>query len=479
MRRRYLITAMSVMATVMALIAPPAVAVAEPRPERTSTTELFDDGHTRLAGADRYQTAVRVSQMYEAGVPAVFVATGENFPDALSAAAAASLVGVPLLLTPTSQLPAEVLQEIERLAPEEIFVVGSRAVVSDSITASLSRVARTTRLQGADRYATGLKVVNRIFDTSTDAVIATGRGFADALAASGAAGAISAPVILVDGMRPSVDRQVIETLERLGVTHVHLVGGSTGAVSSGIQTQLSAHGFDVARHGGADRYLTAAAINEAFFWPGSTELVFLTTGSNFPDALAGAALAGALAAPIFVTTPGCVPGAVRESIVALGAASRIVLGGTSVVSETAASNIGCLLSSVPTISGALKAKSTLTVAPGTWTAGTSLSANWYADGVKIGTGGQLTLTNWEVGKRITVKVTGTLAGYTTITRSSAASAVVASGIDISGPPRYPHPVVSGAFCASQYEGWIGVTVTGQPMRCSTSSTDDRLRWRAA
>ncbi|MBC7310802.1 MAG: hypothetical protein H5T81_12350 [Tetrasphaera sp.] len=175
-----------------------------------------------------------------------------------------------------------------------------------------------------------------------------------------------------------------------------------------------------------------------------------------------------------MTDSSCVPAAVRSSIIALSPTKQVVLGGVATVSDAAAANVGCLASSVPTISGTLEVGETLTANPGVWTAGTAFSYQWFANGVAAGTGQTLTLTSAHQGKRMTVGVTGSLAGYVSLARTSAATAAVKAG-----PPRYPDYVTPGAFCAQAYAGWIGYTVTGVKMRCTTSATDSRLRWRAA
>ncbi|HEX5590226.1 MAG TPA: cell wall-binding repeat-containing protein, partial [Candidatus Limnocylindrales bacterium] len=54
---------------------------------------------SRIAGADRYATSAAVAGSFAPGVAAVYIATGEAFPDALAAAAAAGAQGAPLLLT--------------------------------------------------------------------------------------------------------------------------------------------------------------------------------------------------------------------------------------------------------------------------------------------------------------------------------------------------------------------------------------------
>jgi len=441
-------------------------------------TVLFPPGVTRLQGKNRYETAVEVSRRYTAGVKAVFVATGQDFPDALSAAAAAARLGGPLLLTPPTALPQVVREELHRLAPERIFIAGGVGAVSAAVENDLRRITSdVSRLGGASRYDTGASIVESTFTAASHVFVATGRTFPDALAATGAAGAAAEPVILVDGSLSSLTPTTSRLISRLGAESVTIVGGP-GAVSAGIERQLSSS-YDTTRLGGADRYATAARINDAHFPAGSAPAAFLATGADFPDALAGAALAGKLKSPVYVTTSRCVPEPVHVSMGILGAPSSIALGGTAIVSDAAASNLGCLTAAVPVIDGAARAGSTLTVRTGAWTAGTSLQYQWLANGAAVSgaTGSTFAITSSAVGKQISVRVTGSASGYLTAVATSAKTAVVLAAAP--EPPRYSGYVTAGAYCASQYAGWIGHTVTGLRMQCKTSTTDSRLRWRAA
>lgn len=308
-------------------------------PGQTVITAL-PAGETRLAGSNRYATAISVSSRYAPGVPAVFVATGRDFPDALSASAAAAKIGAPLLLTETASLPAAVSSEISRLAPKRIYVIGGAGAVSGAVADSLTRFAPVTRISGSDRFSTGLQVVSQLFPGASFAVVATGRNFPDALAATGVAGVKGGPVILVDGGKSGVPSSTLAELRRLGVRDVMIAGGA-GVVSNGIANQLANAGMTVQRLGGSDRYRTAAAINSANFSHGSTTHYFLATGQDFPDALAGAALAGRLGMPLYVTRPDCMPDAIRASVDALGTGNRAVLGGTGSVSAAAAAGGKC------------------------------------------------------------------------------------------------------------------------------------------
>lgn len=346
MRFRALIT----IAVATALAVPLAVTGSAPAPASAdeagvqAASTASTASITRLSGASRYETAVAVSKQYPEGVPAAFVTTGADFPDALSSAAAAARLGGPLLLTPAGSLPSAVTTELKRLKPARIYVIGGAAVVSEKVRLALTGIAPTERLSGVDRYSTGLKVVARVFTAADHAIIATGRMFPDALAASGAAGARKAPVVLVDGAKTSVSPATVAALAKLKVKTIS-IAGANGAVSAGIQNQLTNAGYTVTRYGGASRYETAASLNRAYFAPGSAQTSFLATGLDFPDALAGAALAGRLSVPLNVTPPTCVYPAVNDAITALGAPARVVLGGNAVVSAAAADNARCVFAS--------------------------------------------------------------------------------------------------------------------------------------
>ena len=97
---------------------------------------------SRLAGADRYGTAVAIAKQYNPGVDRVYVATGSVFADALGAAPAAARFDSPMLLTASSSLPTSVRNEIVRLAPGRIIVVGGIGAVGHPFSRSSRRSRR-------------------------------------------------------------------------------------------------------------------------------------------------------------------------------------------------------------------------------------------------------------------------------------------------------------------------------------------------
>ncbi|SES42880.1 Putative cell wall-binding protein [Pedococcus cremeus] len=292
---------------------------------------------SRLAGPDRYATAVAISKKHFAGpVDRVVVASGQDFPDALGAGPFAAHFGVPLLLVPKDgSLPSSVATELSRLKPSSIEVVGGTGAVSDDMLAQLDdRVpspGRAWRWSGGDRYETAARLAYGAEPGST-VFVASGTGFADALGGGAAAAHLNGALVLTKPTQ--LPPSVTTVLQSVKPAQVVVLGG-TGAVSSAVERQIRAAvpTANVSRSAGADRYATAAAVSRATF-PSATT-VYLAAGSSFPDALAGAPAAGSVGAPLLLTAKSCAPAATRAEITRLGATRIVALGGTGVVSDAA------------------------------------------------------------------------------------------------------------------------------------------------
>lgn len=289
----------------------------------------------RIAGADRYATSAAVSRVTRPnGATTVYLASGLDFPDALSAAAAAAAVGGALLLTGPDALPDPVKTELTRLAPTRVILAGGEGALSPAVVSAVTQLlpnARIDRMAGADRYATSLMIADDAFGTTTTAYLATGRTFADALAASAVAGAAKSPVLLVDGGESGAAPETVAMLRSLGVTNVVIAGGPA-VVSAGIQSSLATGGFAVSRVSGSDRFETSRLLNATLF-TGTVPRAYLATGMDFPDALSGAVLAGGTAAPLLSQPPACMKGAAKDWLIARGVTAVTLIGGPGALSD--------------------------------------------------------------------------------------------------------------------------------------------------
>ena len=248
---------------------------------------------TRFAGSDRYATAAAVSAgSFAPGVPVAYVAIGTNFPDALAGSAAAGFKGGPTLLVSPTGIPAATAAELARLKPSEIVVLGGASVVSESTRAALAHYATggARRLAGSNRYETAAAISADTFAPGVPvAYVATGANFPDALAGTPAAGSLGGPVLLVDPTK--VPGATAAELTRLHPAKIVILGGTGAVIDPPSRNALAGYTAGVVqRLAGADRYATAVAVSKATY--GSADTVFVATGANFPDALAGGAVAG-------------------------------------------------------------------------------------------------------------------------------------------------------------------------------------------
>jgi putative cell wall-binding protein len=296
----------------------------------------------RLAGEDRFETAVAISQQgFPEGADTVYVASGELFPDGLAAAPAAASDDAPLLLTRSGYLPEAIAEEIERLSPELVVIVGGEPSVSPAVAAELEELAtEVVRIGGVDRFETSRLIAQYAFgEGSENAFIATGRNFPDALSAGAAAGAMDAPILLVDGKADGVDAGTLAELDRLGADNVYLLGDQA-SMSNGIELDFDNEGLVVHRFAGSDRFQTAVLVNQAIF-DGPVPRMFIASGMKFPDALSASALAAAEGSPLYLAQSACINSSIVTESLRLGQPPVTLLGDEATLSAAVAEYAIC------------------------------------------------------------------------------------------------------------------------------------------
>jgi putative cell wall-binding protein len=182
---------------------------------------------TRIGGADRYEASRNLAKyaFSSSGAKSVYIATGVNFPDALSAGAAAAAVDGPVVLVygNASTIDAPTLALLDDLGVNAVTIAGGPASVTPGIETSLTAVGTVTRRGGADRFEASANINRNAFSRTGEAFLVTGLNFPDALSGSAWAGHIDAPVYL--SQQDCVPGVALDAMAAQGVTHVTLVGG--------------------------------------------------------------------------------------------------------------------------------------------------------------------------------------------------------------------------------------------------------------
>ncbi|HHV63959.1 MAG TPA: transglycosylase SLT domain-containing protein [Peptococcaceae bacterium] len=147
----------------------------------------WTDDIVRIAGQDRFETAVLIVKDFPKET-SVALATGMDFPDALSLATAAAGAGIPLLLTAPDELPDLTRSAIQELLPRDVYIVGGEKAVSEAIVEEVAQITgvpstNIVRFYGNNRYETSVKIAEAFCPDATELYLASGENFSDPLAA--------------------------------------------------------------------------------------------------------------------------------------------------------------------------------------------------------------------------------------------------------------------------------------------------------
>ena len=347
----------ALIASVLTIVASPASAV----------TPVTITTRSTLSGTDRYNTSEKVHTAAAAkngSFTDLVIASGDAFPDALSAIALARKEDAGILLLPSSgAMTAAAITKA--IAATNIYIIGGTNALSSAVETKLKTTVaaggagktslNVTRLSGTDRYATAAVVANTIgaagvakHDNKATAIIVSGENFADAVSASplvsgpttqGAT--LAHPILLVQKDSVPVSTEV--ALLNLGIKKVVIVGGES-AVSSAVATTLGV-GRTVARVSGADRFATAAAVADLAikgvaaggFGMNKREVYLAEMGaaSGGADALSAGSLVSEDGGVLLGTSGGTLPAATSAWLTANPAGTTGltvgIIGGTSVI----------------------------------------------------------------------------------------------------------------------------------------------------
>jgi putative cell wall-binding protein len=250
----------------------------------------------RLAGPDRFQTANTVAcQGWKAGSDNIVLVNAYTFSDALAAAPLAYKLNAPILLTEANTLTSSTLEQIKKLKPKKITLIGGTGVISQAIQNNLGKTYGTDnvlRCGGSDRYDTAALIAAAL-GTNGKAIIANGGEdhYTDALAIAGYAAYNGIPILFTE--EEVLPDSTIRALTAQKVTSTIAVGGS-----SVIPEKITKLLPEAVRYSGSDRYATAVAVAEGLKL--NVNQVYVVTGLNFADALTAGNLAAHTMSPVIM-----------------------------------------------------------------------------------------------------------------------------------------------------------------------------------
>lgn len=297
--------------------------------DRVLTANFEPIGVERIAGSNRYGTAIEISKRgWPQGAGTVILARSDDYADALAGVPLAYQLNAPILLTRTNALTSSTKEEIIRLGTNRVIILGGTGAVSDAVFQELVAMGlNVERISGSGRYDTAAEIAREMakggpIDT---AFIAVGTNFADALSSSSYAAKAGCPILLVQTTRIPAATETV--LSELGITKTNVIGGD-GVINGTVFSLLPG----AERIAGSNRYSTAIALAEKFL-PAATKQVYIATGLDFPDAIAGGVLAakynsGVLLVRGDLSAPNQT---VQDFLLTKGIVSAGIFGGTGAV----------------------------------------------------------------------------------------------------------------------------------------------------
>lgn len=252
----------------------------------------------KVQGKDRYETAANVAKTnWKDGAKDVIIASGNGYADSLSASVLAKKLNAPIILTTAGELNSNAKSALETLKPENVYVIGGNASVSEAVRNGLKKDYKVTELGGKTRFETNLAVANHLVDKlgvkADNVMVVNGQdGFSDALSAAPVAAA-KEQVLLIVGKDASTADLAANFVKKHS-SKVTVIG-TEGVVPAAVYNKL---GATERVNGGADRFDTNLNIMKHFKLNADTMYVANATGDGYADALVASALAGKSGAPL-------------------------------------------------------------------------------------------------------------------------------------------------------------------------------------
>ena len=308
-------------------------------PTTVTTTTIpadIDIDITRMGGDSRLETAVLVCQKGWYCSDTVILANAMQFQDALAGVPLAAAFDAPILLTTGNSLETVLIAELRRIGSKNIYILGGYSSINRFSENTLRAYGMTVfRISGDNRYATSVQIAQTLSDNKkggsfSELFFLNSDNFADALSVSAVAAINGSPILYIPG-NGALPEVTADFVKATGCTTATVIGG-TGAVSDAGFDSIKALCPNIKRISGNDRYDTALEVCSSYERLFTGDGVVLATGTNFPDALAGAALAARFKSPV-VLVDSATNARLRAFIIRRDPQSVYILGGRGAIAD--------------------------------------------------------------------------------------------------------------------------------------------------
>jgi putative cell wall-binding protein len=252
----------------------------------------------QIGGRDKIETAVLTSKyQWKSTSEYAIVASQEDFFGSTCAVPLASKFNCPILLTEKNTLSKNTKDEISRLGAKNVYVIGSKDIISESVENELKRNVKTVnRVSGKDQADISVKIA-LIIGSCEEIFLVNEKDFPDALSIASIAAKKKAPIIITDGKELSTG--AIDYINNNSIKQSYIIGGQA-LVSDNILNRLP----NSYRIFGENRYETNIQIIKHFGDELKLDNIFVVPGENINSAIEGipaSVVAESTSSPVLLT----------------------------------------------------------------------------------------------------------------------------------------------------------------------------------
>lgn len=263
----------------------------------------------KLIGSNRYDTAVKISQeTYQNKADSVVLVNGNSYSDGISSGPLASATNSSTLLTFKDKLSNETKNELIRLRPSKVYIIGGANAIQDSVINEISKTIsipkeNIIRIAGDNREETSIEIakyMKSITNIDTMYLVNGYKGEADAMSILSKACKDKQPILITNGN--DLREEHINFIDQLKSKEIYIIGGEQVISRNIINKVESITGTNLEgnRVYGENRQETNAKVIKKFYQ--SVDTIIVTRSDEIIDALSVGNLAGIKNAPIVMAT---------------------------------------------------------------------------------------------------------------------------------------------------------------------------------
>ena len=260
---------------------------------------------TEIIGANRYDTAAKISKKGWNSASTVVIANGLNEIEGIVANPLASVYNAPVLLTDKNKVSSYTINELKRLKPSNIIIIGGKNSIGESAEKSIKNAVSSVsikRIDGSNIEELSVNIAKEIDSKAnvSKIYVAGENGAADALSVVSKAAEEKSPIIVTS--KNSVNSSVKNWIKSNSISSAYFLG-KTAVISDNVIKEIdSVVSGNVSgnRIGGSDRNQTNARVIKALYPSENYNPVFVAKNRPLVDAISVGVYAARTKSPIVV-----------------------------------------------------------------------------------------------------------------------------------------------------------------------------------